>query len=366
MVKIHAVGGYSEVGRNMTAVEVGDDVFIFDCGIFLTPIVELEESGHIYHERGLRSIGAIPDDYMLDKLNLRSKVRAILPNHAHLDHIAALPYIGYAYKAPIISTPYTIEVLKALCRDAEIKLPNKLEVVKPNSSFKFHGYKIEFINITHSTLHTVLIALHTPKGVVIYANDWKFDDTPVMGLPPNYKKLKELGDSGNVLAVIVDSLYSKYERKTPSERIARQMLEEVLTKTNNEGHGVVITTFSSQIARLKSIVEYGKKIGRKVLFLGRSLQKYVKAAENIGLAPFAKDVEIVTYRNQIKRRLKQIAGEKDKWLVVCTGNQGEPGSILPRLAEGEFPYKIGPGDHVIFCKNIYRCSHIRTLLKGRH
>jgi len=348
MVKVHAIGGYSEVGRNMTVVETGEDAFVFDCGIYLTPIVELEESEHIYHERGLRAIGAVPDDYILDKLNLRKKVRAIMPNHAHLDHIAALPYLAYGYKAPIISTPYAIEVLKALCKDAEIKLPNRLQVVKPNTSFKIENYKVEFINVTHSTPHTVMIALHTPEGVVIYANDWKFDDTPVMGLPPNYKRLKELGESGKVKVLIVDALYSKYDRKTPSERNARNMLEEVLTKTSNENNGVIVTTFSSQIARLKSIEEFGKKIGRKVIFVGRSLSKYVGAANNLNLAPFSKNVEILTYRNQVKRRLKQIAKEKKKWLVVCTGNQGEPGSILTRIATGELPYGIESGDQVIF------------------
>jgi len=348
MVKIHAIGGYSEVGRNMTVVETGDDAFIFDCGIYLTPIVEIEENEHIYHERGLRAIGAVPEDYVLDKLNLRKKVKAILPNHAHLDHIGALPYIGYGYKAPIISTPYTIEVLKALCRDAEVRLPNKLQVIKPNSSFHVGNYKIEFINVTHSTPHTVMIALHTPEGVVIYANDWKFDNTPVLGLPPNYKRLRELGESGKVLALIVDSLYSSYDRKTPSEKIAKQMVEEVLTKTSNENNGIIITTFSSQIARLKSIVEYGKKIGRKVVFVGRSLSKYVGAANNLGLAPFSKDVEILTYRNQVKKRLKQISKEKTKWLVVCTGNQGEPGSILTRISSGDLPYNLEKNDQVIF------------------
>ncbi|MFC1686254.1 RNase J family beta-CASP ribonuclease [Nanoarchaeota archaeon] len=348
MAKIHAIGGYSEVGRNMTVVETKDDAFIFDCGIYLTPIVEIEENEHIYHERGLRAIGAIPDDYVLDKLNLRKKVRAILPNHAHLDHIGAIPYIGYGYKAPVISTPYTIEVLKALCRDAEIKLPNKLEVVKPNTSFKIGKYKVEFINATHSTLHTVMIALHTPEGVIVYANDWKFDDTPVIGLPPNYKRLKELGERKEVLALIVDSLYSKYDRKTPSEKIAKDMLEEVLTKTSNEKCGIIVTTFSSQIARIKSIIEFGKRIGRKVLIVGRSMGKYIGAANEINLAPFTKNIEIVTYRNQIKRRLKQISKEKEKWLVLCTGNQGEPGSILTRIASGDLPYDLKQGDQVIF------------------
>jgi len=104
-----------------------------------------------------------------------------------------------------------------------------------------------------------MIAIQTPKGAIIYANDFKLDDTPVLGLKPNYKRLREIAKEG-VLAFVVDSLYSGSERKTPSEKVARVLLEEVLLTIQNRNAGMIVTTFSSHIARLKSIVEFGKKL----------------------------------------------------------------------------------------------------------
>src|SRR3989338_8458486 len=193
-MKIHGIGGYNEVGKNMSAVELNEDVFLFDCGLYLPPIVELEETERVYSEKRLRAIGAVPSDDILDNLGLRNKVRAILPSHAHLDHIGALPFLAYRYNADIIGTPFTIEVLKTLLNDEKINLKNRLKVVQPNSFCYVQGknkkYKVDFINITHSTIQCSLIALHTPEGIVLYANDFKLDNTPTMGRKPNYEKLK--------------------------------------------------------------------------------------------------------------------------------------------------------------------------------
>jgi len=104
-MRIFSIGGYNEVGKNMTAIDLGEDVIIFDCGLFLPPIVELEEADKVYNEKKLRQIGAVPSDDILDNFGLRGKVRAILPSHAHLDHIGALPFLSYRYNADIIGTP---------------------------------------------------------------------------------------------------------------------------------------------------------------------------------------------------------------------------------------------------------------------
>ena len=353
MIKLHAIGGYDEVGRNMTCLELADDAFIFDCGLFLPPIVEMEDSlkNKAYSEKMLRSIDAVPNDLVLDENKVREKVRHILVTHAHLDHVGAVPFLGDRYNAEIAGTPFTIEVLKTLIRDNEAKMKNPMRVVSPNSSFKCGKYKIEFINMTHSTLQTAMIAVHTEKGVVLYANDFKFDNSPILGKKPNYERLAELGKEG-VLALIVDSLYSGDERKTPSEKIARDLLEDVMLGTNNKDGCIIITTFSSHIARLKSIVDFGKQLNRKILFLGRSLHKYVSAASRLQLVPFAKDIELVSYANHVKKRLKQVEKERNKWLIVCTGHQGEPGSVLDRLSRDYWDFKFSPKDHVIFSSRI--------------
>jgi len=352
MIKIHTIGGYSEVGRNMTCLETEEDAFIFDCGLYLPPIVELEDSAKAaYSEENLRAIDAVPNDLILDKMGIRKKVRALLVSHAHLDHVGAIPYLGNRYDALVAATPFTIEVLKALLRDNNIRLRNEFKAVTPNSSFKIGKYKIEFLNITHSTLQVALIAIHTEKGVILYANDFKFDNSPILGKRVDYKRLKELKEEG-VLALIVDSLYSGDERKTPSEKIARDLLEDVMLTTHNEDGCIIVSTFSSHIARLKSIVDFSKQLGRKILFIGRSLHKYVAAADRAKLVPFMKDITLLTYTNQVKKKLKQVEKERTKWVIVCTGHQGEPGSILVRLVRGVLPFHFSAKDHVIFSNRV--------------
>jgi len=351
---IYTIGGFNEVGKNMTVVRTGDDAIILDAGLFLPAVVELqeeEEQQQAYSEKKLRSIGAIPDDLMLDKLGLRDKVRAILLGHAHLDHIGAIPYMSYRYKAPIAGTPFTLSVLKKILEDEKINIPNKMHPIQPNGYFIIKGkkrnYKAEFINATHSTLQTAMIALHTPEGVVLYANDFKLDNTPVMGLPPNYDALRRIAKSG-VKALIVDSLYSGSDRKTPSEKIARAMVEEVLLTVENTNSAVFVSTFSSHIARLKSIVDYSKKLNRKVYFLGRSLRKYVSSAIDIGKCPFKNNIHMGSYKRQVESILKQVAKNRKNSLVVCTGHQGEPGSIMDRLARGKLPFEFQHNDNIIF------------------
>ncbi len=354
-MKIFGIGGFSEVGKNMTVVDLGEDAIIFDCGIFLPPIVELEEVERVYTEKRLKAIGAIPSDDFLDNLGLRKKIRAIIPSHAHLDHIGAIPYLAYRYKADIIGTPFTIEVLRNLLNDEKINIENRIKVVQPNSFCHVQGknrkYKVDFINITHSTLQCSMIALHTPEGIVLYANDFKFDNTPILGQKPNYEKLREIAKEG-VKVLIVDSLYSGDERKTASEKVARTLLEDVLLTTDNVGKGLFVTTFSSHIARLKSIVEFGKQLNRKIIFLGRSLNKYVSAANRVNLCPFRNDFEIATFKNQLQKQLQQINKKRGRYLVVCTGHQGEPGSIMDRLSKNKLPFNFEHGDHVVYSSSI--------------
>lgn len=351
MLKVHTVGGYNEVGKNMTVLEIDDDVIIFDSGIFLPAIVGLSEREKVPTEQYMRNLGALPDDLYLEKNNLRNKVRAILISHAHLDHIGAIPYNAHRYNADVVSTPYTISVMKTLMLDSNQKIKNKMVSVPMNGTYTVRGksrsYKVEFINMTHSTIQSAMVAVHTPYGIIMYANDYKLDNTPIFGEKPNYRRIKELAKIG-VKALIVDCLYAPDERKTPSEKIAKGLLEDVFFTTDNSKSGIVITTFSSHIARLKTITEMGKRLNRQVVFFGRSLNKYVSAAKDIGQAPFYKDIKLVTYKKHIERTMKNINKNKKDYLVVCTGHQGEPGSILDRIARNKLPLNISSHDHIIF------------------
>jgi len=349
-MKIHAIGGYNEVGKNMTALEIGDDVILFDDGLFLPAIVGVVEREKDPSEKGMRSLGALPDDLYLEGKGLREKVRAILVSHAHLDHIGAIPYNAQRYKADVVGTPYTTEVLKVLMEDNNQRIKNKIVSIEPNGIYTVKGkknYKVEFVNMTHSTLQSSLIAVHTPEGIILYANDYKLDNSPVFGDKPNYKRLKELSKIG-VKALIVDCLYAPDDRKTPSEKIAKGLLEDVFFTTDNHNCGMIVTTFSSHIARLKTISEFGRKLNREVVFLGRSLNKYVTAATNIGKAPFRNQVKIVSYRKQMEKMMRKVNKNKKDYLIVCTGHQGEPGSILDRISRNQIPLILSKDDQVIF------------------
>jgi len=353
MVKIYAIGGFSEVGKNMAVLETGEDAFIFDEGFFLPAIVSMQERDGFLTERKLRAVGAIPDDSIIE--NIRHKVRAQFVGHAHLDHVGAVPFMSDRYNAPIYGTPFTIEILKSLLLDNQSYIRNPIKAIQPNTTFFIQGksrkYQVDFINITHSTIQTSLIAIHTDKGIVLYANDFKLDNNPIVGQKPNYQKLREIAKEG-VYALIVDSLYAPADRKTSSEKIARTMLEEVLLTTQNRKNGVVVTTFSSHIARLKSIVEFGQQMGRQVVFLGRSLNKYCDAANKLKLAPFFSGVRMFKYRNQVEKILSKIDRERSKYLVVCTGHQGEPGSILERISRNQLPFKFMRDDNVVFSSSV--------------
>jgi ribonuclease J len=314
--------------------------------------VGVEEKEKIPTEKGMREIGALPDDLYLDKKGLREKVRAILVSHAHLDHVGAIPYNAPRYNADVVGTNFTMEFLRILMKDNGHSIRNRIVDMKPNSTFVINGrkgkkYKAEFINITHSIPQASVIAVHTDEGVVIYTNDFKLDNSPVIGDRPNYKRLKELSRIG-VRALILDCLYAPDDRKTPSEKIARGLLEDVMFGTENRNSGIIVTTFSSHIARLKTISEFGRRLNRQVVFLGRSLSKYVEAAKKAKVAPFTSEIKMVTYRKQVEKMVKKINANKKNYLVVCTGHQGEPGSILDRISKGELHLSLNERDHVIF------------------
>lgn len=353
MIEICTVGGYNQVGKNCTAVKVDDEAYILDMGIYLENYVKLTEDDD--DDMKVQSVdlikaGVVPDITKID--DWIDDVKLILPTHAHLDHIGAIPFLANKFDAPILCTPFTAEVIKASIEDKSMPIKNEIKSLQSNSTFEAtQDTTIEFIHVTHSTPHTVMIALHTKKGVVLYANDFKFDLSPTLGKRPNFKRLRELGKKG-VHAVIVDSTYAADPRKMPSESFAKQKLQDVLYHTNTDGKAIIVTTFSSHIARLHSIVECAQKLKRKVLFLGRSLSKYSSAAEKCGIVNFSNRAEIARYSSQIKRKLKSIQNDRHKYLLVVTGHQGEPKATLSRMARGEFDFKIKNDDLVIFSSRV--------------
>ena len=263
-VEIAAVGGWGEVGRNMTAVKVDNDVIIFDMGLHLPNVIKLndDETGAYVrrNEAMLKRAGAIPQDKSIR--DWRMDAIAIVISHAHLDHIGAVPYTAAKYNAPVICTPFAASLLRTIIKDERLDFRNKIIELRPGQTISLSKeLKIEFCHITHSTPQTVIPMLHTPYGIIAYGNDYKLDKHPTLGSPANYERLKRLGDKG-VLALIQDCLYAPRERKTPSEQVAKNMLRDVLLDVDHKGKGIIVTTFASHTARVKTIVDFGSMTGK--------------------------------------------------------------------------------------------------------
>ncbi|WP_174589971.1 RNase J family beta-CASP ribonuclease [Methanocella conradii] len=352
-VGIIAVGGYEEVGRNMTAIRVGKEIVIMDMGIRLDRI-QIHEETEIekLHSLDLIKMGAIPDDKVLN--NVDANVVGIVCTHGHLDHIGAVPKLAHRYKCPIISTPFTTELIRQ-----EIESERKFEVANkliPLDCGKIHdlsrNLSVELIRVQHSIVDCAFAALHTPHGIILYACDFKIDRTPTLGDVPDFKRLKQLGREG-VLAMITESTNVDRSGKTPSEQIARDMVWDALLGTEETESGVLVTTFSSHIARLKSIIEAAEKMDRTPVLLGSSMERYYGTAIKMGYVEKPDNLQIFGYRRSIEKAVKQIMKEgKDKYLPIVTGHQGEPDAILGRIASGELDFKLENGDKVIFSANV--------------
>ncbi len=346
MIKIHTIGGYNEIGRNMTAVEVEDEIIILDMGLNLEPYVKLQEKNkqQFIAKEVLIKTGAIPDDSVIEK----EKVVAIIPSHAHLDHIGAVPYLEDAYNAPILCTPFEKEILEQVSREKHQPLRNKIRIIREGTIFKTKQFKVELVPVTHSVMQTVIVAVTTKYGTILYANDFKIDLTPTLGEKTDLDRLKKYKPK----ILICDCIRAQCEEKTPSEAVAKEMLQDLFEKEDFTNKGVIISTFSSHIARLQTILSCAKKINRKVLFLGRSLAKYVEAAAQAeGITDF-EGVEMLKYSDQIRKQLKRIAEHKYEYLIVATGHQGEPTAVLSKLASQQLPLKLMPDDVVIFSSTV--------------
>lgn len=261
-VEVIAIGGYQEVGKNMTAIRIGDDVVIFDMGIHLDRISMHEDTDiDRMHSLDLIERGVIPDDTLMKDVD--GKVRAIVFSHGHLDHIGAVAKLAHRYDAPLIGTPYTAALIeKQIKGERKFKVTNPIKPLNPGSKVRLSkDIILEFVQSTHSIPQAVFPVLHTPEGVIVYALDFKFDNHQKVSPPPDYKRLKELGRKG-VLALIVETTNAKNynEVKTHSERIAKNILEDVMRGPLHEKAGMIVTTFSSHVERVQAIADIAKKV----------------------------------------------------------------------------------------------------------
>ncbi len=352
-VEIATIGGYEEVGRQMTAVRAGDNVVIFDMGLNLSKVlihdnVETERM----HSLDLIDMGAIPDDRVMS--DIEGDVQAIVPTHGHLDHIGAISKLAHRYDAPIVATPFTIELVKQEIQSEEkFGVQNDLIKMDPGESMDIgEDCELELVNVTHSVIDAINPVLHTPEGAVVYGLDKRMDHNPVIGDPIDMERFREIGREG-VLCYIEDCTNAGKKGKTPSESVAREQLKDVMYSLEDYDGGIVATTFSSHIARVKSLVEFADDIGRQPVLLGRSMEKYSGTAERLDFIDFPNDLGMYGHRKSVDRTFKRIMNEgKEKYLPVVTGHQGEPRAMLTRMARGETPYELENGDKVIFSARV--------------
>ncbi len=352
-IEIIAVGGYDEVGRNMTAVRCGKEIVIFDMGLRLDQVMIHEDAElENMHSLDLIKIKAIPDDTLMN--GIEGTVKAIVCSHGHLDHIGAIPKLAHRYNAPIIATPYTTELIRQqISGEQKFGVNNKLFALKSGQRYTLsQNLVLEFVRNQHSIIDTVTPVLHTPHGAIVYALDFKLDRTPVIGEPPDFARFRQIGKEG-VLALIVECTNIARKGRCPSERIARDMVRDTITSYEDDKNALVVSTFSSHISRVKTIAECAHEIGRKPVLLGRSMEKYAVTAEQMKLVSFPETTSVFGNRRTVDRTLRRMmkAG-KDKFLPIVTGHQGEPGSILTRMATGDTPYQLGKSDKVIFSANV--------------
>ncbi len=355
-MKLYTMGGSDESGKNMFAFEINNEIFICDIGLQLSNLVLYHDEVDNMAVEELIEKEIIADPKIL--LDQKEKVKGIIVSHAHLDHVGGIQYIASMFNCPIYATPYTIEVLKVLMKSSKNfnePLKNKFIKVNVNSSVKFSkDIEIEFINATHSIPQTAIVAIHTPNGVIMYANDFKFDNRPALGQRTNYERLREIDKNEGIKMLVVDSVRSNRKRKTLSEIVVKEMLRDIFIETDIVNtKGVIITTFASHITRLKSIMELTSELGRKLVFIGRSLGKYCKAAKNAGIIDFKeKGVIIAESPAETSKWLETINKNKKEYVIVCTGHQGEDNAVLTRIAEGKTPYEIKEDDKIVFSSEV--------------
>jgi ribonuclease J len=347
-MEITAVGGYEEVGRNMTAVKIGSDTIIIDMGVRLDRVMIHEDTDITKTKKEeLVRIGVIPDDSVV-----RGNVKAVVLTHGHLDHLGAVSKFISKYNAPLIGTQYTVELAKREIRASSKESRNPVYAIEEGEILQATPeISLEFIRATHSIPQTIILAVHSPQGTLVYANDFKFDDSPIIGEKTDYARLKQLGKEG-VKCLIVETVRVSEEGRTPSEKNAQKLLEDNLIRSDPE-RGLIVTTFSSHIARISSICNGAKIADRTPILLGRSMEKFVGLAERMKILELPEDAHLYGNPESVKKILHSIVRDgREKYLLVVTGHQGEPDALLTKIANRKFSYQIERDDQVIFSADV--------------
>lgn len=321
-VKIMFLGGVGEIGKNMTAIEYGNDIVIIDAGLTF-PDEELP---------GIDLV--IPDiSYLVANKN---KVRGVLITHGHEDHVGGLPYLLKEINMPVYATKLTLALADNKLREHRL---NKVQMVcvKPGDKVKIGCFGVEFINVNHSIAGAVALLIDTPNGRIFHSGDFKIDLTPVAGDQIDLPRIAEIGREG-VKLLLCESTNVERPGYTMSETVVGTTLDHLFSE--NANRRIIVATFASNVHRLQQIVDLAAKYRRKVALSGRSMLNVVDAATKIGelTIPEGVLIDVEKIKNYFDREI----------VIVSTGSQGEPMSALTRMAAGEFnKVTIGNNDTII-------------------
>lgn len=322
MLRVIPLGGLGEIGKNMLALELDNDILVIDAGI-------------MFPEEGMPGIDFIIPDVTYLVQN-RDRVRAILITHGHEDHIGALPYILAELDAPIYASRLTHGLISVKLREHGHLKTARLNVIEPNISFKVGKFSVEFFRVCHSIPDAMGIAIGTPLGFVVHTGDFKIDHSPVDGNQTDFSSLARFADQG-VFLLLSDSTYAEVDGYTPSEQLVGKALDRVVGDASGR---VMIATFASLISRIQQSIDAAVGHDRKVTIVGRSMLNNTKMASKMGYLNIPADT--ILNANQASQL------PLDKILILATGAQGEPTSALVRIANGQHKdIEIISGDTVV-------------------
>ena len=321
-LKIIPLGGLNEIGKNMTVIECGQDIFVIDCGL-------------AFPDNEMLGVDlVIPDITYLRRY--KNKVRGIVITHGHEDHIGALPYVLKELNVPVYCTRLVAGILNSKFEEHRMLGKVKINCVKAGDHIKLGCFDVELIHTNHSIADAVALAVRTPLGTIIHTGDFKIDSTPVSGEMIDLTRFGELGREG-VLALMSDSTNVEREGYTPSEMEVGKSFE---AQFKNCDQRIIIATFASNIYRIQQVLDSAANHGRKVAICGRSMENIARVATELGYLTAPRNVIIDI--SEINRY------PKNKVVVVCTGSQGEAMSALYRMAfSAHKQVEIGSGDKVI-------------------
>ena len=307
-VRVIPLGGLNEIGKNITAIECGDDIIVIDCG-FGCP------------DEDMLGVDLVIPDFTYLRDNAQ-KVRAIVLTHGHEDHIGGIPYLLREVNAPVYGTLLTIGIIRNKIAEHKLPFEAQLRVVSAGDTVKLgSNFAVEFIHVNHSIADACALCIDTPQGKIFHTGDFKLDLTPVDGEVMDVTRLGELGKEGIEL-LLCESTNAERAGYTPSERKVGKSLEYVFSTHNDKR--IVIATFSSNVHRVQQIIDTSARHGRRVAITGRSMLNVVGAATELGYMDIPEGVLIDV--SEIKRfRPEEIT-------VITTGSQGEPMSALYRMA----------------------------------